>query len=192
MEGSGPRAARRGAARRSSADDAVLDRTPHSDRDSRDTRDEPGCAPRLHGTALAGSRGLLRRRRVWRRHPVHDVSGGRMDVSRRRLAHRPRPGRAVRAHRLARARRVLPDDHARARHGAVGPELPVDPDDGRRQRHRGNPAPRGAPWLAHDGPRALLLCRPARARGVRPADGLARQVARSASRCAAFERTSAA
>ena len=52
--------------------------------------------------------------------------------------------RRVRPARLPRARRLLPDDHAGPGHGAVGPELPLDSGDRRRQRHLRHPAPRRA------------------------------------------------
>ena len=51
-----------------------------------------------------------------------------------------RARRDVRLDRFARARRVLPDDHPGAGHGAVGTELSLDSGDRRRQRHLRHPA----------------------------------------------------
>ena len=74
--------------------------------------------------------------------------------SRRRAAQR-----GDRACRLARPGRLLPDDHAGDRHGAVGAELPLDPGDRRRQRLVRHSAARGARRPAVRGTDRLLLRR---------------------------------
>src|SRR5207249_3045929 len=73
-------------------------------------------------------------------------------VPRRRAPARDSDGGGLRLPRDPRDRDLLPDDHARARHGCLGARLPLGLDDQGRQRHRGRAAtgaraavePRGA------------------------------------------------
>ena len=100
-----------------------------------DAGDEPRHPARIHRASVARPRvaSSASRPMPWRccrrrtRGILGCVAGG---DSRRRPAQR-----RVRPARLARQRRVFPDDHAGDRHGAVGPELPLDPGDRRGQRH---------------------------------------------------------